>query len=108
MGDFRYDTVPRKIKQVLCYSGDIPYRYILEGYPQVAYTEYELLPAKEIEEEWEVKEIIGRKSTKGIIYYKIWWKFYNKSESTWEKQSSLIKSIPELIEQYDKNHHILK
>ena len=102
MGDFRYDTVPRKIEQVLIYTGDIPYRYILDGFPQVAYAEHELIQAKEQEEEWEVKQILDRKAFKGVVKYLIWWKHFKKSEATWENKSSLIKTIPDMIHEFDK------
>ena len=44
-GDYRYDSKPRKIKQVLMYPGDVLYRYIISGIKYVSYAEWELLRA---------------------------------------------------------------
>ena len=44
-GDYRYDSKPREIKQVLTYSGNVLYRYIIKGIKYVSYTGDELLRA---------------------------------------------------------------
>ena len=75
-GDNRYETnKPTKILQVLAYSSPNPWRYILNGLPNVSYAEAELLPAhNEKEEKFIVRKIIGKKTEKKIIYYLVWWK----------------------------------
>jgi hypothetical protein len=100
MGDFRFDTIPRKIKKVLEYSGKIPYRYILDGFENVSYTAKELKKSLEKEEEWEVRKLIGKKTIKGKIYYLVWWKGYLKKDSTWEPKSELIKTIKDMVNSY--------
>ena len=90
-GDFRFDPVPRKIKRVLYYNGLISYRYILEGFPQVSYTERELLNADEEDEKFEIKKIIGKKKIKNRIHYLVWWKGNLKKDATYEPKKELIK-----------------
>lgn len=41
-GDFRLDTQARRILKILYYTGKISYRYLVEGIPNVSYTEQEL------------------------------------------------------------------
>jgi hypothetical protein len=36
------------------------------------------------------------------VSYLVWWKNYLKKESTWESKASLMKSVPELIKEYEK------
>jgi hypothetical protein len=43
-GDYRWSAGTKKIKKILYYSGQIPYRYMLDGMPYVSFTENELLP----------------------------------------------------------------
>lgn len=42
-GDFTFDTTARKILEILYYSGKIKYRYLLDGLPNVSYTEKQLM-----------------------------------------------------------------
>lgn len=100
-GDYRWDTKnPRKIEKVLYYPNNI--RYILNGYPNVSYTERELKLVKS-PEKYEVKDIIGKKKVKNITYYLIWWKKYKKNQSTWEKETDLIEDgLQELINKYNE------
>jgi hypothetical protein len=44
-GDVRFEFIPRKVSQVLAYSSPNPWRYILNGLPNVSYAEAELIPA---------------------------------------------------------------
>jgi hypothetical protein len=109
MGDYRWDLVPRKIVKVLRFGGDIPVRYVLNYKKNVSYAEYELRPAKEKQEMFIVREIIGRKvvteNKKKITKYEIWWKGFLKNESTWESKEELIKDgFKKEIETYDKLH----
>jgi len=45
-GDMRYERVPRKIINILYYSGDVTYRYLVEGIKNASYTSDELLSSK--------------------------------------------------------------
>jgi hypothetical protein len=42
VGDYRWDKTPREIKELKYYIGDVPYRYIVEGFPNVSFTEKEM------------------------------------------------------------------
>jgi len=100
-GDFRWDIIPRKIKKVLYYNGKVKYRYLLNGFPNVSFTEAELMKADDDNEKFEIKSIIDKKKIKGRIYYKVWWKGFKKSESTWEPRTILIKDAKSLIDQFE-------
>ena len=103
-GDNRYEiNEARKIVKVLLYTSKNPYRYILNGFPNVSYAEEELLPANESEEKYIVHKIIGKKVVKGKIFYLVYWKKFKKSESTWEPKDQLIEDgCQEYIDQYEE------
>ena len=104
VGDYRYSQIPKKIIKV-AYFTDKPYhRYILEGLPNVSYSEYELMKAKdEKETKYEVKKIIGKRTKNKKTEYLIWWKNYRKNESTWEPEKNLIEDgLKNLIDEYNK------
>jgi len=104
-GDFRYDKVPRKIIKTLYYNGKVSYRYVLEGFPQVSYTEKELIRADEDEEQFEIKKIIGKKKIKNRIHYLVWWKGNLKKDATYEPRKRLIKDgAKDLIDEFEQNH----
>ena len=103
-GDNRYETnKPTKILQVLAYSSPNPWRYILNGFPNVSYAEAELLPAlNETEEKFIVRKIIGKKTEKKIIYYLVWFKKSLKKDATWEPKTKLLEDgLVEYIKQYE-------
>ena len=103
-GDNRYETnKPTKVVQVLAYSSPNPWRYILNGLPNVSYAEAELLPASnETEEKFIVRKIIDKKSEKKIIYYLVWFKKSLKKDATWEPRSKLLEdNLDEYIKQYE-------
>jgi hypothetical protein len=105
-GDVRYNLIePRKIIRVLAYTSKNPWRYILSGIPNVSYAEAELLPAKEKEEKYKVRQIIDKMVKSKIVYYKVWWKKYLKADATWEAKDKLIEDgLIEYINQFeDKN-----
>ncbi|XP_073833400.1 uncharacterized protein isoform X2 [Musca autumnalis] len=52
------------------------------------------------EEEYEVKDIVGHKTERGVSYFLIRWKGYTKADDTWEAEDSL--NCPEIIEKYKK------
>ena len=106
MGDYRFDVKePKKITQVLYYSGAIPYRYMLEGIPNASYTEAQLMLAKDqTESKFTVKKIIGKKTENKKVYYLIWWQKYLKKEATWEPKTQLEEDgLTELIKEYEKD-----
>lgn len=52
------------------------------------------------EEEYEVKDIVGHKTERGVSYFLIRWKGYTKADDTWEPEDTL--SCPDIIERYKK------
>lgn len=43
VGDNKYSKNAKKIRKILYYNGKVPYRYLLEGIPNVSFTEQELI-----------------------------------------------------------------
>lgn len=104
VGDYRWSSVAKKIENIYYYSGEIPYRYGLEGMKNVSFTEAELMPSDETEQKWTVKKIIGKKTEKNKIFYLVWWKGYKKAESTWEPKSELVKDgLQEYIDEFEES-----
>lgn len=106
VGDRRFENVPRRIVNVVCYTSPNPYRYILEGFPQVSYGEEELLPAKEKEAKYIVRKIINKQTIKvnrkNQIQYLVWWKGYKKADATWEPKDILVEDdLQEYIDDYE-------
>lgn len=52
------------------------------------------------EEEYEVKDIVGHKTERGVSYFLIRWKGYTKDDDTWEPEDTL--NCPDIIERYKK------
>lgn len=103
MGDLRYDSIPRKIKQVLVYNNG--YRYLIEGIDNASYTENQLLRSKEKSPKYAIKKIIGKKKIKGRIHYLIHWKNYKKSDATWEPRKQLIEDgLKDMIKNYENKN----
>lgn len=103
-GDYRLTKEPHRILQLLYYHGPPYYRYIVNKFEGVSYQEDELRLAEgKTEETFKVKKIIGKKTIKGEIYYKIWWKGELRNQATFEPKSNLIMDIPLLIDLYEKN-----
>jgi hypothetical protein len=100
-GDNRFETnEPRKIINIVAYSDS--WRYMLNGFPNVSYDEAELKPAKEKEEKYIIHKIIDKKTIKGKVHYLVWWKRYNKGESTWEPKNNLLEDgADEYIQEYE-------
>jgi hypothetical protein len=87
--DNRASKFPLKIVNVFAYPFNN--RYMLEGMPNVSFTENELRLSKDQQNnKYEVKEIIGRKKIKNKNYVLIWWHGYKKADATWEPASSLL------------------
>ena len=104
-GDYKLSNIPKKITKVLYYAGKPYYRYLVSGYDGVSYQSDELKPANdETEEKFEVKQILKRKLVNKKYEYLIWWRGEKKSEASWEPRNNLMKSVPKLIKDYDKEH----
>jgi hypothetical protein len=54
------------------------------------------------EDLYEAEEIIGKKTRKGRVFYKVKWKDYPTTDSTWEPMSSFNETSQRLIEKYEK------
>lgn len=54
--------------------------------------------------EYEVEEIIGKRIIGNNIYYKVFWKGYDISESTWEVTSNL-KNCMDLVNAFEKKNN---
>ncbi len=106
-GDNRFEiNEPRKIVQVLVYTSNDPYRYLLNGLPNVSYAENELLPAKETEEKRIVKKIIDKKVTNRIVYYKTWFKGELKRDAIWLPKKQLLEDgLKEYIQEYENGEN---
>ena len=102
VGDYRWSSVPKKIKEIVYYSGEIPYRYILDNMPNVSFTDAQLMKSKEKVVKYTVKKIIGKKKVKNKIYYKVWWKNYKKKDATWEPKTQLVEDgLQQYIDEYE-------
>ena len=100
-GDIRWSREPKRINKVLYYTGKIPYRYMVNTYEQVSYTEAQLRPATEREEETVIKKIIGEKTIRGQKHYKIWWQGELKKDSTYEPAEYIEQVAPILVGEYN-------
>ena len=95
VSDFRYSTTPKKIINVIYMPDEPYYRYMLEGMPNVSYSDNELMRANKTEKEtkFEVEKFIKKKTTKGKISYLVKWKGYKVIESNFESQEKLIEDL---------------
>lgn len=97
VGDFTFSPIPNKIKQIVYFSGDPAYRYLLEGIQGVSYAGWELIPntLKINEEVYEIKEIIdisyNRKEK--MWYYRIQMFGESKKDSGWYSRVDLLKTM---------------
>lgn len=109
MGDFRYDTTPRKIIKVI-YMPDAPfYRYMLEGIPQASYADLELLKSKETEQKFDVERFLEFRTNKKVKEVKVKWKGYLVKDATWESIDKMmedvgIKRYKEYVEEYNQKN----
>lgn len=104
-GDYRYSQTVRKIVKVIFMNSYPFYRYMLEGLPNVSFSEYELLPSDKKESTFKVKSIIGKKQENKIKYYLVWWENLKRSESSWEPEQQLLEDgMDEYIKEFEKNY----
>jgi len=103
-GDYRWSAVPKKIKQVLYYSGNVPYRYVLDYMPTVSFTEEQLKKSEETQDKYKVKKIIGERTKNKQKEYLVWWDKYLKSEATYEPEKQLLEDgLKSYIDDFKKN-----
>ena len=93
VGDVRWDTLARRVNKVIYMPDNPPYRYVVEGLPNVSYCELELMPSDEVEQKYEVEKFINKKSMNRKIFYLVKWKNTKVSEATWELDKDLIEDI---------------
>ena len=102
MGDIRWDRQPRKIEQVFTYDGENTYRYQITGLKNVSYSEWELMPAKEEAELFEVRKILNKKKVGNKYEYLTWYWGELKKEASWQPEAELLKYVPKLIKEYNE------
>jgi hypothetical protein len=105
-GDSRWSKIPRKIKIVTVYAGAEKFRYILDGIPNVSYTEAQLklAPKTETESKYVVEKIVDKKTVNKKVQYFIKWKGYKATENTWEPKETLIEDgLQSMIDEFEKN-----
>ena len=102
-GDYKLTKEPHKITKVLYYHGKPYYRYLVNTFNGVSYQEAELRPATgEKDEKYKVKQIIGKRTYKNVLQYKVWWKGYAKIFATWEPATRLIEDgLQEYIDEFN-------
>ena len=100
-GDFRFSLTHYKIKDIVYFSGNVNYRYILEGIHGTSFAEFELIPSTlDIEDEvGEIKSILDKTYNRKekMWYYKIWFHGEPKSKSSWLSKNDLLETISEDI-----------
>ena len=103
-GDYRWDKTPRKITQVLNYTGDVPFRYMVNGIKNASYTDFQLKKASERVEKFKVKKILNKRMDGRKVLYLVWWYGELKKNATWQPRKELIKDIPDIINDYEENN----
>lgn len=104
-GDSRISKTARKIITVTATTGMVPYRYVLEGMPNVSYTESQLTKSNETASTYKVKKIIGERTKNKSQEYLVWWDKFKKSEASWEPKSQLeqdmgVNHVTNLVKQF--------
>jgi hypothetical protein len=89
-GDYVWEKEPRKITELLYFSGKVPYRYMLSNIDNASFTEAQLKLSKEKEDKYVVKEIIGKRQRNKKLEYQVWWSGYLKKDATWESRDKLV------------------
>ena len=97
VGDFRISKVPRKIENIVYYDSGA--RYIIQGIPNVSYTESELLKSKEKEEKWVIQKIVKKVMKGKNTFYEVKWKNYKAT--TLEPRKTLLEDIPIMLKEFE-------
>jgi hypothetical protein len=102
-GDLRWNPIAKKIKQVLYYTGNVTYRYMLNDIPNASYAEHQLMEAPDDDEKDEIKQVIDRRFFYGEQHYRVWMYGELKKNSGWYAKSDLLKTIDKkLLDDFDK------
>ena len=106
-GDLRRETKPRKITDVLI--GD-PTVYKVDGLKTAVYTKEMLIPdtkkgkPKGTKKKYVVEKILKRRKRNNKIELLIKWEGYGASENTWALRSELMKQIPDLVREFERDN----
>lgn len=101
-GDYRFSQITRKIIKVIFMETSPFFRYILEGKPDVSYSEFELIPSKEKHSKYIVNKIIGKKTEKGKVFYLVWFLGELKKNASYQSKDNLIEDgLQDYIDYYE-------
>jgi len=106
--DIRFDPKIQTITQVFI-SPDSPPLYQLDNNQNVSYTKNQLqkvdknekLPEKVGPEKFVIEKLIKRFKKNNKVYFEVKWQNYDKT--TEEPRSELIKDVPDLVKEFEKN-----
>lgn len=56
------------------------------------------------QEYYVIEKIVGKKTIKGKVYYRIRWHGFTPDDDTWEPREQLLKDAPSVVNRYDKTH----
>jgi hypothetical protein len=109
-GDIRWTKDIYTIAEILLKPNQPP-MYMVDGINNAAYTrnQLQLTTSKPVEPKvdeennrFEVEKLVDRKTENGVVYFKVKWHGYSVKEATWEKRTSLMKDIPQLIARFER------
>ena len=79
----------------------MPIRYILENLPNVAYAEYELIPAEEKQAMYVVQSVKAKRTMNGVKELLIKWKGFKKP--SWENYNDIKRTVPDIDSYYKRS-----
>lgn len=97
-GDRRWENETRVIENVLLKPNQPP-MYLVSGMKNASFLREELQVIKSVEQEYYIVQKILKKVGTKPVKYLVKWKGY--AEPTIEPRSSLIKDVPDLVEQFE-------
>ena len=115
VGDTRWSKDIHTITKAFLLPGQPPL-YCVDDDEQTAYTKGQLLPVNPSHERaptkskirphkgediWLVDRLVDRKTVGRVVKYKVRWKGFDEEDDTYETRASLMKYVPELIEEYE-------
>jgi AAA+ superfamily predicted ATPase len=91
---------------------DNPPMYITNANPHTPYVRERLQvvsnneanPPESIQRKFIVEKILDKKKIKSKIHFLIKWKGKPDSANSWEPRTNLIKDIPDMVKEYEKNN----
>lgn len=89
VGDRKWSTQPKKIVKVFLYPSRVPFRYMLEGIPNISFTTAQLKKSTQKEELFYPEKFRDKRTVKKQIQYLVQWKHHKVDQSTWENESQL-------------------